>query len=92
MFFSAVGVVFVRLRCFSCAYVFCFLVCFILMYDVCGMGVCNAICERSLHFTSSAVIKRACEIYVDQFGDYEGLSKATFEIITMTGWVENNAK
>ena len=27
-----------------------------------------------------------------QFGDYEGLSKATFEIITMTGWVESNAK
>ncbi len=63
-----------------------------LMYDLRGMGETNAISERSKHFTSSAVIKRACEIYVDQFGDYEGLSKATFEIITMTGWVESNAK
>ncbi len=62
-----------------------------LMYDLRGMGETNAISERSKHFTSSAVIKRACEIYVDQFGDYEGLSKATFEIITMTGWVESNA-
>ena len=62
------------------------------MYDLRGMGETNPISERSKHFTSSAVIKRACEIYVDQFGDYEGLSKATFEIITMTGWVENNAK
>ena len=57
-----------------------------LIGDVRAMGEANALAERSRRPLSRRVIYRMGEIYADRFADADGRIRASFEIITMTGW------
>ncbi|WP_089997192.1 methyltransferase domain-containing protein [Cognatiyoonia koreensis] len=64
-----------------------------LMHDLRAMGEANALESRLRHPTKRKVIAEAARIYADTFADGD-LVKATFEIITLTGWApaENQPK
>ena len=57
-----------------------------LMADLRAMGETNALAERARRPLSRAVLARACEIYAERFADPDGRVRATFDIITLTGW------
>ncbi|BBK45083.1 SAM-dependent methyltransferase [Allostella vacuolata] len=57
-----------------------------LMRDLRGMGETNAVDLRRRGGTRRDTLFRAAEIYAERFGDGDGRVRATFEIITMTGW------
>jgi len=57
-----------------------------LLVDLRAMGETNVLAERSRRPLSRAVLARACELYTERFSDPDGRVRATFEIITLTGW------
>lgn len=57
-----------------------------LLADLRAMGETSALRERSPRSLSRRVLFRAFEIYRQRFGDADGRSVATFEILTATGW------
>lgn len=58
---------------------------FHLMRDLRAMGEANALHARIKHPTRKTVITEAAQIYADTFADGARI-KATFDIITLTGW------
>lgn len=58
-----------------------------LMRDLRAMGEGNALASRLRHPSRRAIFARAAAIYHDTYATPEGLIPATFEIITLTGWV-----
>ena len=61
-----------------------------LIADLRAMGEANVLAERRP--LSRHVLARACEAYADQFSRPDGRITATFEIITMTGWVPHESQ
>ncbi|MGH1412491.1 MAG: methyltransferase domain-containing protein [Pelagimonas sp.] len=57
-----------------------------LMHELRAMGEVNALDARLRHPTQRAVLLRAMQIYVEEFGTDDGRIPATFEMITLTGW------
>jgi SAM-dependent methyltransferase len=57
-----------------------------LLADLRAMGETNALAQRARRPLSRPVLARACEIYAERFAEPDGRARATFEIITMTGW------
>jgi SAM-dependent methyltransferase len=57
-----------------------------LMADLRAMGETNALADRARRPLSRAVIERACAIYAERFADVGGRVRASFDIVTMTGW------
>jgi len=57
-----------------------------LMADLRAMGETNVLAQRSPRPLSRAVLARTCELYAERFSDPEGRVRATFEIVTLTGW------
>ena len=57
-----------------------------LMHELRAMGAGNALVARHRRPLRRATLARACQIYADRFGDGDGRIRATFEIITLTGW------
>ncbi|MBV8791023.1 MAG: methyltransferase domain-containing protein [Pseudolabrys sp.] len=58
-----------------------------LMNDLRRMGATNMLTERRRAPLRRATLKRAVEIYGEQFADADGRVRATFEIIWLSGWV-----
>jgi SAM-dependent methyltransferase len=58
-----------------------------LLADLRQMGETNVLAERHPHPLTRALIGRTCEIYMEKFADADGRTPATFEIVTLTGWV-----
>lgn len=58
---------------------------FHLMRDLRNMGEANALHSRIKHPTRKAMINEAAKIYADTFAS-DNRIKATFEVITLTGW------
>ncbi len=56
-----------------------------LLADLRAMGEASALAERSRALNRSALF-RAMEIYRERFADPDGRVRASFEIITATGW------
>jgi SAM-dependent methyltransferase len=56
-----------------------------LIADLRAMGETSALADRGRPL-SRAVIRRACEIYQQRFGQPDGKVPATFDLITLTGW------
>ncbi len=50
------------------------------------MGETAALRVRSSRGLSRRILARAFEIYRERFSDPDGRARATFEIITLTGW------
>jgi len=57
-----------------------------LIADLRAMGETNALTDRARRPLSRPVLTRACEIYAERFSGPDGKVRATFDIITMTGW------
>lgn len=57
-----------------------------LMHDLRKMGATNILNARSKNFLRRDVLKRASDIYRQQFSDLDGRIRATFEILWLTGW------
>ena len=55
------------------------------------MGETLALADRPRPL-SRAVLARAFEIYQAQFADPDGKVRATFDILTMTGWVPHESQ
>lgn len=59
---------------------------FQLMHELRAMGETNALLAREKRFMPRQLFMEAERIYQNRFGDGLGHIKATFEIITLTGW------
>ena len=59
---------------------------FALMRDLRAMGESNALAQRLRRPTARAVMAAAASLYATHFSDPDGRIRATFEIVTLTGW------
>ncbi len=57
-----------------------------LMRELRAMGESNVLIERRRGFTRRATLARAAAIYAEKFADSDGRVRASFEIVTLTGW------
>lgn len=65
---------------------------FDLMADLRAMGATNPLVERSRRPTSRALFLRAAEIYAERHADADGRIRATFEIVSASGWVPHESQ
>jgi|CXWL01.1.fsa_nt_gi SAM-dependent methyltransferase len=63
-----------------------------LLADLRAMGETAALTERSPRGLSRRILARAFEIYRARFCDPDGRVRATFEIITITGWAPHESQ
>lgn len=63
-----------------------------LLADLRAMGETAAPAERSPRTLSRRILARAFEIYRARFADSDGRVRATFEIITLTGWAPHQSQ
>ena len=57
-----------------------------LMRDLRGMAAANALVDRRRIPLRRATLHRAAEIYAERFPHPDGRIRATFEVVTLTGW------
>lgn len=58
-----------------------------LMRELRGMGASNVLLDRQRTFLPRGVLMRVMELYAERFSRADGRAIATFEIVTLTGWV-----
>ena len=58
----------------------------LLMRDLRAMGETNVLIERSRTPLTRRVLARALELYAERFTEADGRVRASFEIVTVTGW------
>ncbi len=63
-----------------------------LMREIKAMGASNMLVGRRRQPLRRATLARACAIYSERFGQPNGRVTATFEIITLTGWVPHESQ
>lgn len=63
-----------------------------LMRDLRAMGATNCVSGRSRTFLRQDVFDKACEHYVKNFSDADGRIRASFEIISMSGWAPHESQ
>jgi SAM-dependent methyltransferase len=63
-----------------------------LLRDLRAMGETNVLIERSRTPLTRRVLGRALELYSEQFTEADGRVRATFEIITVTGWAPHEGQ
>jgi SAM-dependent methyltransferase len=63
-----------------------------LMRDLRAMGAANPLTERARHPLRRAVLARAAADYARRFADADGRIRATFDIISMSGWVPHESQ
>jgi SAM-dependent methyltransferase len=63
-----------------------------LMREIKAMGASNALVERRRTPVTRGLLVRAAEIYQEKFALPDGRIPATFEIITLTGWVPHESQ
>jgi hypothetical protein len=59
-----------------------------LLADLRAMGETNVLSERRRVALKRSVLARALELYGKRYADDDGRVAATFEIVYLTGWVE----
>jgi len=65
---------------------------FALMYELRVMGAGNVLKARDMRPLRRATLMRASEIYAQRYGLPGGRIKATFEIVTLTGWSPHDSQ
>ena len=65
---------------------------FDLLRELRGMGATNALAARRRTPLARTTLMRAAEIYAERFSTPDGRVKATFEIISMTGWSPHDSQ
>jgi SAM-dependent methyltransferase len=63
-----------------------------LMRDLRGMGWANPLRERRRSFLRRTTLMRAAEIYAERHARPDGRIKATFELVTLTGWAPHESQ
>ncbi len=63
-----------------------------LMRDLRAMGLTNVLVERDRRPLRRAVLSRAVEVYGERFADADGRVRATFDIISLSGWVPHESQ
>jgi hypothetical protein len=63
-----------------------------LMRDLRAMGAANALKERSRKPLGRAVLLRTVEIYAERFSDPDGRVRATFDVISLSGWAPHKSQ
>lgn len=58
----------------------------LLLRDLRTMGETSALLSRPLRTLRRDVLRRACEIYQQRFSDPDGRIRASFDIVSLTGW------
>lgn len=65
---------------------------FKLMRDLRGMGETNAVTQRDRRPVTRRMMMEAARIYAENFADADGRIRATFDVITLTGWSPSAAQ
>ena len=63
-----------------------------LFRDLRSMGAANTLVERERRPVSRDLFMRAAEIYSERFSDADGRVRATFEILSLSGWVPHEGQ
>lgn len=63
-----------------------------LMRDLRAAGETNVLVERSRRPLPRAVLARAIEIYAERFADADGRARATFDVISLSGWAPDESQ
>lgn len=63
-----------------------------LLADLRAMGETAALAERAPRTLSRRILARAFDIYRQRFSDADGRIRATFEILTATGWAPHESQ
>jgi len=63
-----------------------------LMRDLRMMGAGNALIERSRKPLRRNVLMRAAEVYAERFADADGRIRATFDIVSLSGWAPHESQ
>lgn len=63
---------------------------FELMTELKHLGETNCLISRQVNFTPKCIFNLANEFYTDHFSNSEDGITATFEVITITGWISTN--
>src|SRR5205085_3994597 len=63
-----------------------------LMRELRLMGEGNAVVERRRNFSRRGTLLRAAALYGERFGQADGRVPASFEILTLTGWVPHESQ
>jgi len=63
-----------------------------LIADLRAMGETSVLAERHPRALTRAVLARAFAIYAERFADPDGRLRATFEIVTLTGWAPHESQ
>lgn len=63
-----------------------------LMHDLRAMGESNALQNRLRHPTRRGIFARAGDLYKENFGTEDGKIRASFEVITLTGWAPDSSQ
>ena len=63
-----------------------------LMRDLRAMGAANCIHTRPKNFMQREVLNKAIEHYVNNYSDADGRIRATFEIISLSGWAPHESQ
>ncbi len=65
---------------------------FDLFREIRAMGAANTLPDRDLRPTRRALFLRAAEIYAERFSDPDGRVRATFDIISLSGWAPHESQ
>ena len=65
---------------------------FDLMRDLRAMGATNCLVDRRSAPTPRTVFLRAGELYAERYADPDGRIRATFEVISMSGWAPHESQ
>lgn len=65
---------------------------FALMADLRAMGATNVLVARSRKPATRALFARAAEIYAARFADPDGRIRASFEIVSLSGWAPHESQ
>jgi SAM-dependent methyltransferase len=63
-----------------------------LMRDLRAMGATNPLIERRRVPLRRAVLFRAAELYQERFADADGRVRATFDIVSLSGWAPHDSQ
>lgn len=63
-----------------------------LIADLRAMGCANALRDRDRRPLTRAFLARVAAIYAERFSDPDGKVRATFELVTLTGWAPHESQ
>ena len=63
-----------------------------LLHDLRNMGETNILYQRSKTPLSRRLLTRTIQLYQERYGSANGRVMATFDVVTLTGWVPHNSQ